>query len=134
MSLDFLPIIATAGAVASVLASILTQYFERKHRGKETLEERINKLTSALSESSRLVTEVEREIQTRQNLVVELKNDAEKYQKLVSLNQEQVDAVAQLLQGELRKEGTKSFWMGFAVNFIFFVLGALVSWVTSHGF
>ncbi len=133
MSLDLLSTVTAAGAVISISASILTQHLERKHRGKETLEERINKLTSALSDSSRLVAEVEREIQSRQNLVVELKNDAEKYQKLVSINQEQVNAVAQLLQGELRKEGTKSFWMGVAVNFIFFVLGALVSWFMSPG-
>lgn len=133
MSIDLPSIVVATGAVASLAASFLTQYFEYRHRGSETLEERINKLTSALQESSRLVAEVEKEIQMRQSLVVELKSDAEKYQKLVSLNREQVDAVAQILQGELRKEGSRSFWKGVAVNFIFFVLGALVSWVTSHG-
>jgi cell division FtsZ-interacting protein ZapD len=105
-----------------------------KQKKKETLEDRVNKLTAALKESSQLVTEVEEEIQSRQQLVSELQKDAEKYQKLISINQEQVEAVAQLLQGELRKEGNKSFWKGVIANFIFFIMGAGLSWYLSKGF
>jgi hypothetical protein len=133
MSVDVSVILGVAGAAASILGSLLTEYFKQKKRGKETLETRIEKLTSALQESSRLVSEVEREIASRRDLVAELRRDADKYQNLVSLNRDQVDAVAQLLQGELRKEGNKSFWRGAALNFVFFAIGAAISWVASRG-
>lgn len=128
MSFELITALAVSGSIASVIASAVEVFVLKKYRRPETLENRINKLSSALKESSRLVSEVEGEISKRQTLVTELQQDAERYQKLVSINQEQVEAVAQLLQGELRKEGRKSFWSGVIVNFVFFGLGALLSW------
>ena len=124
---------AVIGMAASAIAGFMQAYLSSKNNKEETLEDRINKLTIALKESSHLVTEVENEISSRQQLVEELQKDAEKYEKLVSINQEQVDAVAQLLQGELRKESNKSFVKGIIVNFIFFILGAGVSILISIG-
>ena len=126
--LNLITAVTTAGAISSIIASIFEIYVLKKFRRPETLEIRINKLASALKESSKLVTEVESEISARQELVLELQKDAQRYEQLIHLNKEQVDAVAQVLQGELRKEGNKSLWRGAAVNFIFFVLGALLSW------
>ncbi len=133
MSLEVVITLSSALA-ASFIAGVIKGFFENKTKKEETLEDRINKLTAALKESSHLVSEVESEIQTRQKLVQELQKDAEKYEKLISLNQEQVDAVAQLLQGELRKEGNASFWKGVAVNSVFFVMGAALSWYLATSF
>jgi TolA-binding protein len=128
MSLELITALTISGALSSVVASVFEVYVLKKYRKPETLEKRIAKLVAALKESSKLVAEVEIEISKRQSLVTELQQDAEKYKRLVSLNKEQVDAVAQLLQGELRKEGNKSFWKGVLVNFLLFGLGALLSW------
>ena len=133
MSFEVITIAIGIGGIASGIAGFVNGYYHKTHSKNETLEDRINKLTSALKESSHLVTEVEIEINERKNLVKELQKDAEKYEKLVSINKDQVEAVAQLLQGELRKEGNKSFWKGIMVNFIFFVLGAGVSVALSIG-
>ncbi|MDZ4202068.1 MAG: hypothetical protein U1C96_08010 [Gallionella sp.] len=133
MSIEFISIVAS-GVAAAAASGAFQSFFEKKGKKQETLEDRINKLTAALKESSQLVAAVEEEIQSRQQLVSELQKDAEKYQKLISLNQEQVEAVAQLLQGELRKENNKSFWKGVIVNFVFFIMGAGLSWHLSKGF
>ncbi|MBB1319372.1 hypothetical protein H5123_17240 [Shewanella sp. SR43-4] len=133
MSFEVITLAIGIGGIASGIAGFVNGYYHKTHSKKETLEDRINKLTSALKESSHLVTEVEIEINKRKNLVQELQKDAEKYEKLVSINKDQVEAVAQLLQGELRKEGNKSFWKGIMANFIFFVLGAGVSVALSIG-
>lgn len=133
MSLEVISLVAV-GIGASIAASGIFDYFRQKNDMPETLEDRINKLTTALKESSQLVTEVESEIQTRQHLVKELQSDAKRYEQLISMNQEQVDAVAQVLQGELRREGKVSFWKGVAVNFTFFVMGAGASWYISVNF
>ncbi|MCS0179991.1 hypothetical protein NDI96_06205 [Vibrio alginolyticus] len=126
-------VIPLVGVATSVIASGLFDVISKKKQKEETMEDRINKLTSALKESSSLVSQVEDEIRSRQALVNELKEDAKRYEDLASLNQQQVDAVAQVLQGELRKEGKVSFWKGVAVNFIFFLLGAGTSWYMSAG-
>lgn len=128
MSFDMVLPVTLAGLLSSISAGLIEVFVFKKYRKPETLELRINKLSSALKESSRLVSEVEGEIEKRQALVAELQADAARYQQLVAINKEQVEAVTQLLQGELRKEGNKSFWKGVLVNFVFFVLGALVSW------
>ncbi|MCR9988651.1 hypothetical protein [Vibrio antiquarius] len=47
------------------------------------------------------------------------------------MNKEQVDAVAQVLQLELKREGKKSFYLGLIVNFVFFILGAGTSYAIS---
>lgn len=130
MSLEIVSIV-TAGAIASTISSLVYELITKKNKKKETLEDKINKLTSALKESSHIITSVESEIQSRQKLVSELQDDAQRYEKLISMNQEQVDAVAQVFQGELQKESKKSFWKGVAVNFIFFIMGAIVSWSLS---
>jgi hypothetical protein len=128
MSFEMILPVTLAGLLSSIAAGLIEIFVFKKYRKPETLEIRINKLSSALKESSRLVSEVEGEISKRQSLVAELQADAARYQRLVSINKEQVEAVTQLLQGELRKEGNKSFWKGVLVNFIFFGLGALLSW------
>lgn len=126
-------LIVTAGAIASALAQLL-QVWLKKKKTAESLEDRIKKLSDALQQSSHLVSEVEAEISERQKLVNELQKDAEKYEALKAINQEQVDAVAQVLSGELRKEGNKSFWKSVAVNTVFFICGAALSWYFTVGF
>ena len=104
MSLELISALAISGGIASVIASVFEVYVPKKFRKPENLESRINKLSAALKESSRLVSEVEDEISKRQALVGELQQDAERYQKLVSINREQVEAVAQLLRGSCGKK------------------------------
>ncbi len=127
MSIEIIAQLAATGAVASFTASGITYLLKRKSKNKETLDDRITKLTNALQQSSHLISEVEAEIQSRSQLVAELKKDAESYEKLVSINKDQVEAVAQLLNGELRKEGRRSFWSGFMLNLGFFLLGSIAS-------
>jgi hypothetical protein len=96
---------------------------------KETLGDRISKLTKALEESGNLVSEMEQEIKGRQELVTRLQNDAKHYEELKSINLEQANAVTQAFSGIVRKEGRKSFWQGMAMNFVYFLMGASVSYL-----
>jgi methyl-accepting chemotaxis protein len=112
------------------ITSILERFVEKSQRlagKKETIEERIKQLTSSLQESTNLIAEVESEISERSALVEKLKKDAETYEQVVKLKGPEVEAVAQLLRGELKKEGSRSFWKGVAVNFLFFILGLIAS-------
>ncbi|TOO35734.1 hypothetical protein, partial [Vibrio parahaemolyticus] len=79
-------VIPLVGVATSIIASGLFDVISKKKQKEETLEDRINKLTSALKESSSLVSQVEGEIRSRQALVNELKEDAKRYEDLASLN------------------------------------------------
>ena len=129
-------IIETAAitAIASVVGAALsffTEYFQRakKKDKEESLDEKVKKLTNALGDSANLIDHIQSEIETRHKLVEKLKKDHEQYDNLVKLKQEEVEAVAQLFRGEIQKENSFSFIKNILANFIFFVLGSIVSLV-----
>jgi len=114
--------------VGGITSAVATFWFERRRsaqRGttEESTEQRITRRTTALSESSHVIQEIEAEMQDRTELVEKLKRDAETYERLRHINREEAEAVAQALGGELRKEGRRSLLTNFLMNFGFFVLG-----------
>jgi len=122
------------GLATAIMVKSLERILEKKLQSpgtQETIEERIKKLTSSLQESTNLIAEVESEISERSALVEKLKKDADTYEQLVKLKEPEVEAVAQLLRGELKKEGSRSFWKGVLVNFLFFALGLIASVVVN---
>ena len=123
-------LVAVAGAVLSVAAKIIPDALQRwlKDGTEETLEERVDRLTNSLKDATRLISNIENEIQARSRVATELQKDVERYNQLSELKKPEVEAVAQVLRGELAKEGSKSFWKGVAINFVFFLLGAGASW------
>jgi t-SNARE complex subunit (syntaxin) len=118
--------------LAGSLLSIAWQMRRWLAKSKEqtyTVEDRIRILSHSLTEVTNLISQIESEVKTRSELVEKLKKDAELYNKLVEINKPEVEAIAQLLRGELKQESKKNFWLGVAVNFVFFVLGALTGFL-----
>jgi t-SNARE complex subunit (syntaxin) len=113
--------------------SLIFEYLGFRAKGiqKETTEDRVKKLSQSLQEAVTLISEIESEIKERTTLAEKLQLDIKTYDRLVQLKKPEVEAISQLLRGELQKEGRKSFWQGFAINFLFFVLGAVTSVITS---
>ena len=133
---EFLKVYSTeivAGVTFGLLVSILGEFAKHVGRKKQTkennLECKIKELTSALSESAHLIDNIQGEIDKRHKLVTKLKEDHEHFENLIKLKESEIEAVAQLLRGELQKEGKNSFLKGVIVNLIFFVLGSGVSLV-----
>jgi hypothetical protein len=120
---------AVFGGLLSIAGATLSLWLQRRRQSIErgtnevTTEQRIARLTTALSESSNVIQEIEAEMKDRTELVEKLKRDAETYERLRNINREEAEAVAQALGGELRKEGRRSLLTNFFMNFGFFVLG-----------
>ena len=129
------------GTIATVMVLNLTMsaafsYFGQRSSGREKTEEEILKekvksLTSSLNQSTDLISEITQQINQRHELVEKLKKDHDKYQNLVNLKEEEIQAVAQLLRGELKQEGRSSFKKSFLMNSLFFILGSAVSIVVT---
>jgi hypothetical protein len=69
-------------------------------------------------------------LEKRISFVNDLKAAVEAEQ-LLKLSQDQVDAVKRTLANELKRESRSSFWKSVAVNFLFFIGGAIVSYIVS---
>jgi TolA-binding protein len=96
-------------------------------RQEETFEDRIRRLATALESSAATISEIQGEIDRRQSLVEQLQQDANRYEQLSKLKRAEAEAVAQLVEGKLRQGERRSLWLGFAMNFFFFLLGVAAS-------
>ena len=119
-----LMIVPMGVAIISIIQFILGI---RKRGKEETVQDRIQKLTTSLREAAELISNIESEVKGRSALADKLQSDVETYNKIVQLKKPEVEAVAQLLREELKREGKRSFWKGFAMNFVFFLLGAITA-------
>lgn len=81
--------------------------------------------------SSRVLEEVQAEIEARIALAEKAKRDAEEAEQLAQLNEAQRAALARLVRAEVSVEisrgGRRSFWQGVTINFLFFAVGAGVT-------
>ena len=107
------------GFTGEVLERAIRQLLGHPPAEGETFERRIDRLTRTLRESAQVVSEMESEIERRQGLVERLRRE----QQLLELSRDEVEAVAQALRGELRREGRKAFWLNVAQGAVFFLLG-----------
>ena len=119
------------GAVAAIVGALFQKFYRPKKEEEETLETRVDALTSSLGDATQLISQIESEIRGRSELAGKLREDVERYNQLKKLSAPEVEAVAQVLRGELKSEGSKSFWKGVVVNFVFFLLGAASSFLIS---
>jgi hypothetical protein len=101
---DPIALVPVLGATLSIVYKILSEYKRKSRKSEETIEERVQTLTRSLHEATRLVGSIETEIKTRSALATQLQKDIEQYNQLVQMKKPKVEAVAQLLRGELQKE------------------------------
>jgi hypothetical protein len=88
-----------------------------------TFDERVASATDALQEASRTVTDLEGEIAARREAVQRL----EQQRKVLEVDRAQLEAVANLLNDEMRSHGRRALWLGIGANAVFFVLGVMVT-------
>ncbi len=119
---EVLALIAVIGAASGLVSTLFNLY----NPSTPALADRISRLTKSLNDSARIITEIEKEVDQRQELLERLQRDAETAKNLAALNSPQANAVVQALRGELDKESNKSFWIGAGQNFVFTILGALL--------
>lgn len=111
---------------AAVINTIMTRQTLNERIGA-TLPERINTLTDSLKSAAQIISDIEKEIGERQSLVEKLRSDAEAAKSLAQLNNKQVDAVAQVLRGQIDKEQNEGFWFAQATAFFYTILGVVLA-------
>ena len=120
------------GVSSSIVYEAISTILKRKNINKEDdITSRIKDVSTVLENSVQELGELQTELEERVKMVEKLKEEAEQAETIISLTEEQVKAVRTTLNNELQKECRKSFWQGVIVNFVFFVLGTIVSYIVS---
>jgi hypothetical protein len=109
-----LPLIMTA---AAALLGISTFVADLQRQPKGELSQRVAVLTKGLTDSTRLIQEIQTEIESRTALADKLQKDIKTYDELVKLKRPEVEAVAQLVRAELQGNESRSFWKDVGINF-----------------
>lgn len=125
---SLLPLVAVS---IGILFSMLQQLLFKRKGSVKTVDQRINNLSNSLQnslqEAATLTNKIEKEMKRKHDAVEKLKDDIEKYNKLADLGKSKAEAISQLLREEIKKGEKRSFWKNVAINFTFFVLGAIVT-------
>lgn len=123
---------AILGVSSSIVYELVSTVLRKKKESEEdNITSRIEKVTKVLDGSAQEINVLQIELEKRIKLVEKLQEEAKEAENIITLTEAQVKAVKTTLNKELQKESRKSFWQGVAVNFIFFILGALVSYIVS---
>ena len=123
---------AVLGGSASIVFEVITRFLEKKKQpDKEDIAAKIKIVSDSLGKSTAELVEIQQQLKDRITFVEDLSVKAKQAENIASLNKEQINAVNEILGTNLKREGRRSFWQGVLVNFIFFILGAVASYLTS---
>lgn len=107
-------------------------------RSRTSLEEKIDKASDSLHETSRLIGELEGSLKERADKLSTLKNEIERYSALAEIEEPKARALLAQLDITLNKGKNRERVISFAINilagFILFVLGVLLSPYIQHAF
>jgi hypothetical protein len=95
----------------------------------EGIDERVIRLTEALKQTVGVIGEINKEIEARSRLAAGLQDDIQRYKELATVKRSAAEAVARTIRCEIRSESRRTFARDVALNFLFFVLGAVVSYL-----
>ena len=90
---------------------------------------RIENISQDLSETSKELSGIQKELEERITYVENLKAEAEVAENMISLTDEQVSAIQSKLNQELSSSGRQSLFQGILISTFFFVLGYVVNWL-----
>ncbi|MDA0168419.1 hypothetical protein OJ998_04910 [Solirubrobacter taibaiensis] len=131
-SLETLAVLLGALAGSAAVGEQVRSFFrlrasEHQDPAENTLDHRVADAKDALERAASAVGELQADIERRHAIVDELASR----QALLELTREQVEAVAQTLQGDLGEDTKRFFWRGVVVNLLFFLAGIGASVATT---
>jgi hypothetical protein len=128
---QFLAYIVAAAGLLGILVALRVWWLQRNpvlHReGEPDLRDRIKQLSTNLSTAATAISAIEQEVQARQQLVVQLEEDAERAEALARLHENEVQAVVQTLQVEFRGVERRSPRLNLLLSFGSFIAGSIAS-------
>lgn len=117
----------TAGAAVIAGSSWLLYHAFLTPPKADDLPTQITALTQSLNGAAKTIGEIERQIKQRQLLVEQLEREAQTASNLKTLNKDQLDAVAAVLNREIKSDQSHNFWGTQALAFFYAAVGVALS-------
>jgi hypothetical protein len=117
----------TGAAFVALSVPVFQHFFVTRNTSAPDLPARISTLTTSLKGAAETIGAIEQEIKQRQVLVEQLEREADTASKLKTLNKEQLDAVAQVLKGEIQGDQRRNFWSAQGLAFFYAAVGVALS-------
>jgi|GEM_PF-5289976 len=133
MNMEAINAVSLVTAITGVSVSIIFEIASRargkkEQKEKEDVAQKIEGISESLNESAAELVDMQKQLNERIALVEALTAKAKQAEASASLNKQQVDAVNEIISGNLKRGGRRGFWRRVLVNFIFFILGAAASY------
>lgn len=93
---------------------------------------RIEAISENLSVASNELSNIQKELEARIEYIDDLKKEAEIAENVISLSEEQVNAVQAKINKELTKSNTKNIILSVIINAFFFTLGIAVPFIINY--
>ncbi|MEV5542023.1 hypothetical protein AB0L13_34845 [Saccharopolyspora shandongensis] len=107
-------------------AERLARTAEAEQRERETISDRIEKLTASLVDSRKLIDELAAEVQARTEALQKLKEETEETRRLAEMDKEAAEAVRKAMAREIQETRRQLERGALRQQLVFFVLGSLV--------
>lgn len=100
-----------------------------KDAGKLDISDNIDAVSKKLEDSKEMIETALLEVEKQKTLFDQMRKEAEISQQISSMNQEQIDALNEVLEKTLNKQDKKTFPKTFFWNLFFCVLSAVLGFV-----
>ena len=120
-------ITAIVSTLFGVFTALITYYNERRSRKKEkSTSEKIDRLSNILKKASSEIEELEDEVNRKSQRLKELDEHSKRLETLLSLKEEQVEAIRQELRTTLKENNRSNRFWTILIGAFWFVFGLIV--------
>ncbi|MBD5550440.1 MAG: hypothetical protein HDQ96_04585 [Lachnospiraceae bacterium] len=119
-------ILAIICTFISVLSLLLSVFSDTVETDNADISIKIENISNNLAEASSELSNIQKELEARIKYVENLKKEAEIAENLISMTDEQVNAVQAKINQELNASSGKSFFQSISISAFFFVLGLII--------
>ena len=110
---------------------VLYDIIEDLKQSRTSIDEKIQKASNSLQETSKLINELEESLNERTEKLIYLRQESERYSKLAEMEEDKASALIQQLEISLGKTRNRERWVSLLINLIagmiVFTLGILLS-------
>lgn len=119
-------LIAIIAIFASFAVVLIPRSLDTVETSNEDISTRIEKISNNLEEVSSELLNIQKELEDRIEYVENLKKEAEIAENVISLSNEQVNAIQAKLSQEIETNSGKNFFQSISISAFFFVLGLII--------
>lgn len=123
--------------MSGIPVKTLEELFDISHllntdkKQSENLSIKIEELSSSLSKSAELMSDIEIEFERQKEIADKWKEEAKAAQIITSMTKEEIETVSKLFGGQIQEENKKSSKISWMQNLIFCILGIVGGFLVS---